>query len=561
MAGHSKLPRVSALQLLGALCFLFFGLDTHAVTVSPSPSYDGNYTVSWGTTLGYSWVDEYPCYPEYWYSLQEDGVDVAWSGYSLPISGRPAGPHTYYVYFRSNVCGAPYDEGIVEGPVSVTVGAPPSRDPMSTQLTYQYETRAGDIDWDGKTDIFVRRTSGGVTGNGTLEQVILQQSSAGGTFSILVPDYYQAATASTWPGSGASVVVSDFNVDGYADVEVKGVAGATGAAGAFDQIVYSPAAPYSTQPLGLRAVDASLKQFVGNSLDYFSNPNYFTDNATPVYVSAWVTYFYCWPTFSGMLSDYYYGSWYCVVYYNYYSGYYWDYTAFSDEAVALWSNDEGLQADRIDETESTEGAQEAAEEALEVEIGGWPMEEEFGSEGEHTDSDIRRGLETFWAILGIGRANAQEVETDEAPPQTARLFDVVYITGHPVFGFLPTHSALEYTSASTATTTISAAPYPAPMVGPFLRSDINRPSDRYNMVLGTVIDPGNPIPALYWAELIEADSRYDDQLGYHPSNPGGSLYNSNGYTNGLIIATGGNPSINMNRLVGASHPVPASEFQ
>lgn len=189
------------------------------------------------------------------------------------------------------------------------------------------------------------------------------------------------------------------------------------------------------------------------------------------------------------------------------------------------------------------------------------MEEELGATGDHTDPDIRRALEVFWAILGIGRANAQEVETDQAPPQTARSFDVVYITGHPVWHILPTHTALEYTSISVAQTTISAGPYPTPVIGPFLRSDINRPTDRFNMTLGTVSDPGNPIAALYFAELIEADSDYDDQLLYHAWNPGGSMYNSNGYTNGLIIATGGVPSINMNQFIGASHPVPASEFE
>jgi hypothetical protein len=39
------------------------------------------------------------------------------------------------------------------------------------------------------------------------------------------------------------------------------------------------------------------------------------------------------------------------------------------------------------------------------------------------------------------------------------------------------------------------------------------------------------------------------------------LYNSNGYTHGLINATGGNPSINMNQFICGSHLVPPSAFQ
>jgi virulence plasmid B protein/Calx-beta domain-containing protein len=96
-----------------------------ALWVSPSPSYDGSYTVTWGTTLGYWEEDIYPCYPQHWVYLYENGQVVAGSGYSAQVSGKAPGSYEYYVYQVTYVCGAPYDEGIVEGPVTVDVIAPP----------------------------------------------------------------------------------------------------------------------------------------------------------------------------------------------------------------------------------------------------------------------------------------------------------------------------------------------------------------------------------------------------------------------------------------------------
>jgi len=353
--------------------------------------------------------------------------------------------------------------------------------------------------------------------------------------------------------------VTDFNVDGFVDVEVKGVAAAVGVSGALDQIVFSPAAFYQTQPLGLRAVDASLKQFVGNSLDYFFNPEYFTEYAAVQYFTA----SYYWSTCGGggvsgdvIVVDY---SGSCFWVFQYLVGYYMDYTVFAGAAVAAWLAEQSIQAGQVSPSDGLDDIEDSAESVIGVEIGGWPMEEVLGSSGEHTNPNVRRGLEIFWAIIGIGTANAQEVETDEAPSQTARSFDQVYITGHHVFGG-PTHTALEYTSTSVPRTTISAGPE---WVDGALRlvSRTNRASEFANFTVGTVSDPGNPIAALYLAELLNADSNYDDNLMYQafPSPP--VTYNSNGYVHGLLNATGGIPSVNLNNFVGGDGPVPTSAFQ
>src|SRR6185295_106648 len=90
-------------------------------------------------------------------------------------------------------------------------------------------------------------------------------------------------------------------------------------------------------------------------------------------------------------------------------------------------------------------AQEAAETILGAQIGGWPMEEVLGPTGEHTDPDIRRGLETFWSIIGIATANADVILTQEAPPQSDRPPNHIYLTGRLIAGKSSRHAALEYT--------------------------------------------------------------------------------------------------------------------
>jgi hypothetical protein len=238
-----------------------------------------------------------------------------------------------------------------------------------------------------------------------------------------------------------------------------------------------------------------------------------------------------------------------------------DYGAFSSAAVAIWTDELSFVSGTLDAAQATKSAQQTAEDEFGVPIGGWPMEELLGTMGEHTDANVRRGLETFWAILGIGRANAQEVQTVEAPRQTPRTHGIVYVTAHHVYGRGPQHTALEFTSGlAPTTTTISAGPEwrGGNLV---LVSAPNRPSDRYNMTVGTVEDPSNPHADLYFAELLAADSNYDDVLLYDPFPLSACCFNSNGYTHGIINATGGISSVDLNGFVGGSHPVPQRAFQ
>jgi hypothetical protein len=104
---------------------LFCATDASAIEVSPSPSYDGSYVVSWGTTLG-CFADYYPpFFLQYCYWVVEgDDVTIATSGYALPVSGKPTGSYAYRVIYTLFIDGQPYDTYVVEGPTTVEVLGP-----------------------------------------------------------------------------------------------------------------------------------------------------------------------------------------------------------------------------------------------------------------------------------------------------------------------------------------------------------------------------------------------------------------------------------------------------
>ena len=556
MSSYSEARRNRVVALGIALSLLSVSLNAGAMSISPSPSYTGNYSVSWGPTGCQPTGAPYPYPPYVCSALYENGNMVSQnSPYS--VAGKATGTYQYqvvvdYIFFQE-----PVDSG------SVIVGTPPPLDPLSTQLNYQYRTRAGDINGDGRTDLFVKRASGGVSGNGVLESAILRQNTSGGTFTLYVPSASQSSIASGWPLSSASAIVADFNVDGFVDVEVKGIAAATGVA-SDDQIIYSSAVPLQPQPLGLRAVDDSLRQFVGNSADYFVNPDYFTENATYHYFSGAYVYYSC-TEYYGVLEDAYYGIWPCSISYVPIYGYYWDYSAFSEEAVAVWMTEEAYEAGSIGAAESTEAAQEATEAVLEVGIGGWDFPND---DDDLDDPDKRRGLETFLAIFGILKANAQEVDTDEADV-SPRQPNLVYVTGHNWLG-IPglRHTALEYRDGPTDNyaTTISASRINGKLVARYNR-ETDHPLTAANQTIGVVGSLSYPSAPLLFSAMETGKNNYDDDLTYCglPST-GANCYNSNGFSRGLVEHTNGAvtwATLDVDEwtdVPGGNNPVPSSQF-
>jgi hypothetical protein len=165
---QARLPYVRrGLTLLR--CLLLLSLAVHftnswAISVSPSPSWSGSYTVSWTYPTGctYTYFDYYPFVYYDCYLLQEKSGDGAWMNVSSPdhstsfaFSGKkPPGFQYRILYTYGDYwSGGSYT---VEGPVSVQVGPPP----VPLWEEQEYATRQGDINGNGRIDLYVKRVAG-----------------------------------------------------------------------------------------------------------------------------------------------------------------------------------------------------------------------------------------------------------------------------------------------------------------------------------------------------------------------------------------------------------------
>ena len=115
--------RIFVSGVLGTV--LFVQPAWSAINITPSPSTNGAYTVSWASTLGCStFYDDFGIPWEICYSLQESGPTSGYwtSGSSINFSSKPSGTYTYKVNYRL----VSYYWGVdttytVEGPTSVNV--------------------------------------------------------------------------------------------------------------------------------------------------------------------------------------------------------------------------------------------------------------------------------------------------------------------------------------------------------------------------------------------------------------------------------------------------------
>jgi hypothetical protein len=165
--------------------------------------------------------------------------------------------------------------------IAVNVGSmpPPALDALEVQLDYQYQVKTGDINADGKVDVYVKRTSGGVTGNGVIESTILLQSAAKQFDSLLSPTSSQINIANNWPvASNVETVNSDFNVDGYTDVLIKDLDSVI--SNVQDQVVYSSAEAFNGNAQSVTAVTEDFQLFFRDVYNWILDPNYFDQAIT-----------------------------------------------------------------------------------------------------------------------------------------------------------------------------------------------------------------------------------------------------------------------------------------
>ena len=543
---------------------------------------EGSYSVSYMPDCG-------PIPPEYTCVLanleERIGSAGSWTVVSsgtgvIAFDHRPQGTYHYRLHV------AIYDPAFnlleFHSPeITVIVDSHVERDSIPEQLAYEYRVREGDIDGDGLLDFFVTRTRGGAPLNGTIDQLLLEQR-PGRQFSARVPTVAQSAAAAGWRDSIVEAVLEDFNVDGFVDVALTDVAAVV--AGADDQFVYAPGQPGSAEPQGVRPFDTDMARFVADALDYLVDPDYFSDVAPHYFYQSTDWYVYCMPFGAydpayyspdfGLAyywaNQYYWLTGACYVEYYYQVGIYQDFSGFSEAALSLWQNDYLATTGQKDEQAALAQVEADIEQLLEVDIGGWPMEEVLGPAGIHQDPFIRTGLEIGRSILAQARGGRNRTTSRIAPKQEERVPDQIYITGHPLqFARSRGHLALEYTGWHGASglpglyETISAGPENDSLINNGkLIGETNRPTDHplFNLLIAEV-EPQTMSDYLYWESYLKA--RHSNYLSL-PTNlkvdyaflpaPASGSYNSNSYISGITHDSPGNVSIALPPGIGYRYP-------
>jgi hypothetical protein len=558
----------------------------------------GGYTVDWQDTTGsICWLSE----------RVNNGswatVPNTYSPTKTVSISRSVGTYDYQVACID-------DYGGVLGPVSTVgvVSSMPTLDSLDIQLGYQFQIRSGDLNSDGKKDIYVKRTSGGNANNGVIDKTILTQNTDGDFDVVKNPTSGQFSAAGGWPiASAVDAVVNDFNVDGRVDVLLKDLDSTV--SNVDDQILFSSGEFFKGLAQAATSMDFEFEKFFRDTYNWILDPNYFAQAITaslPAYNFSldigvyFCSYWFGFPTCLNVghalfeqtvtlamlgLSGYEtiaeaeqglasalgfasYDTFECALvcgwieFYGFYSSTIftfhdvWTPTTespgfddinFSSRARDIADITAGMLAGSETETGGMDKISDISFDSIGVAVGGICIGGLF-HEPELLDPEDCRGYELF-AVFSRTAPETEGVEKRQP--------NVVYITGHRVGWIGPFHLATEYSESSVVKTTLSAGP-----VGGKLVSGINRESDfTGNVTFGTTISNLGLSSAPYFLQMLVKYNNYGNHLNYDLfPQPGTDGYNSNSYIHGLINATSGGSTLEFNQFVGGNKPVPSNKF-
>ncbi len=267
---HS-LARQLYISLLLIILSVIFSAQTHAISASAS-------TVQAGESYSITYTPR---------SLLQErvGATSTWTFVTgtngvAEFSNKPEGIY-YYRRVTINFRSGYQFQFNYSNAISVTVysGPPIQVDGLWDQKDYTYQVRKGDINADGKLDLYVNRTSGGNANNGVLNTTILQQQ-ADKTFSVLAATPAQFSTAASSATANIQVVLSDYNMDGYVDLILKGIGDHI--SGANNQMVFSKGQLFSGQGSSVRDIDEEFVKTFSSITHWLGDSNYFENNIITV---------------------------------------------------------------------------------------------------------------------------------------------------------------------------------------------------------------------------------------------------------------------------------------
>ena len=268
---------------LAVVATVGFGMEAHGVETPSVPSFSstGSYSVTFYPYSQYNWLEESQGSSGMWST-------VAYSDYAGPtpvaITGKADGTYHYRSVSAYLICDPYYGcydvwyEYSGQASVTVATGPAPTYEDLDVQSQYQYQVRSGDINGDGRQDIYVQRTAGGNPNNGVLKETILQQLS-NHTFAVFAASSAQLNAAANWPVLPVVVKQADMNFDGYMDLAIRALGSYV--YGVNDQLVYSTGVPYSGQASAVTAIDSKVVHFFRDLGEWMTNENYFNAAIIP----------------------------------------------------------------------------------------------------------------------------------------------------------------------------------------------------------------------------------------------------------------------------------------
>lgn len=263
--------RPAASFLLSVLLLLGSALSAQA-QVNPDPpiapaTVSGDLTITWSTPAQAN------------RSVLQERQGTTWTTVSATNSNgsitlsRVPGVYFYRVraiYFTGT---GPRGRGrtvLFSSEISVTVLSenPPEVDEIEVQIGYDFQFSSGDINADGRQDIYIERTSGDLD-NGVLSEAIIVRQ-ANGSYARFLPTAAQLTSAQNWVGIEVAFEVGDFNMDEVADLTLAGLP-----SNARQHLVVSSGEYFDRNALAVIEMTDAIEQFYGDLAGSITDAGHF----------------------------------------------------------------------------------------------------------------------------------------------------------------------------------------------------------------------------------------------------------------------------------------------